>query len=123
MATITKVAAYIRQHRGRSAWEQGVSKYALEILKDLKDRGYKEVTSEKTALDGASSWKQYSYSAMSLIWNGDIAKRLCTKSELAKLKTRDGDYRKPNAREDWLDVQARALFQAWRKIQEANRMF
>ena len=59
---------------------------------------------------------------MSLIWNGDIAKRLCTKSELAKLKTRDGDYRKPNAREDWLDVQARALFQAWRKIQEANRM-
>ena len=122
MATITKVATYIRQHRGRSAWEQGVSKYALEILKDLKERGYKEVTSEKTALNGASSWKEYSYSAMSLIWYESIAKRLCNKSELARLKLKEGGYRKPNAREEWLDVQARALHQAWRKIQEANRM-
>lgn len=122
MAAITKVASYIRAHPGRSAWEQGVSKYALDILKNLKERGYKEVTSEKTALNGASSWKQYSYGACSLIWNGDIAKRLCTKSELAKLRTRGGDYRKPNRDENWIDVQARALYQAWWKIQEVNRM-
>ena len=122
MATITKVARYVREHPGRSAWENGVTKYALEILRDLKERGYKEVTSEKTALAGASSWKHYSYSGMSLIYDGDIAKRLCTKSELAKIRYKQGGYRKPNAREDWLDVQARALFQAWRKIQEANRV-
>ena len=121
MASIIKVAKYIRQHPGRSAWEQGVTKYALEILKDLKDRGYKEVTSEKTALNGASNWKEYSYGGLSLIWTGDIAKRLCTKSELAKVKMKDG-YKNPNPREQWLDTQGRALFQAWRKIVEANRV-
>ena len=115
MATITKVATYIRQHRGRSAWEQGVSKYALEILKDLKENGYKEVPSEKTALMGARNWQEYSEGGFSLIYNGDIAKRLCTKSEYERLKKRDWGY-------DLLKIQGRALYQAWRKIQEANRM-
>ena len=115
MATITKVAAYIRQHRGRSAWEQGVSKYALEILKDLKENGYKEIPSEKTALMGARNWQEYSEGGFSLIYNGDIAKRLCTKSEYDRLKKRDWGY-------DLLKIQGRALYQAWRKIQEANRM-
>lgn len=44
-----------------------------------------------------------------LIYNADIAKHYCTPSELKK--THNGE-RKPNSREDWLDVQARALWQA-----------
>ena len=50
---------------------------------------------------------------MSLIYNEDIAERLCTPSELKK--TRHGE-RRPNAREEWLDTQARALFQAYNLI-------
>ena len=121
MATITKVAKYIREHPERSAWGKGVNKYALEILGNLKDRGYKEVPSEKTALNGAANWRQYSEGGLSLIWNGDIARRLCTKSELAKVRYKDGGYRNPNPREDWLQCQARALYQAFLKIEEAAR--
>jgi hypothetical protein len=53
---------------------------------------------------------QYEYN------NEDIAERLCTPSELKK--TRHGD-RKPNSREEWLDVQARALYQASNRIKHA----
>ena len=122
MASITKVAKYIRDHPGRSAWEQGVSKYALDILKELRENGYKEVPSEKTALNGASNWRQYSEGGMSLIYTGDIVNRLCTKSEKAKVKGKDGWWKDPNPRENWLDVQGRALFQAWRKIVAASRL-
>ena len=122
MAQISKVAKYIKDHPGRSAWSQGVTKYALEILSELKDRGYKEVPSEKTALNGAVNWKQYSEGGCSLIYDEDIAKRLCTKSELVKLRRKDGWLRNPNSRENWIQCQARALFQAWNRIVEANRM-
>ena len=52
----------------------------------------------------------------SLIYNGDIAERLCTPSELKK--TRNGE-RRPNDREMWLDTQTRALRQAWFQIMRA----
>ena len=115
MATISKVAKYIREHPGRSAWSQGVSKYALDILKELRENGYKEVPSEKIALNGAKDWYQYSEGGLALIYNGDIAKRLCTKSEYKRLEKRDWGY-------DLLKVQGRALYQAWRRIAEVNRM-
>ena len=44
---------------------------------------------------------------------GDICKRLCSPSE--QRKTKNGE-RKPNANEEWLDVQARALCQAARLV-------
>lgn len=43
------------------------------------------------------------------MYDGDIAERLCTPSELRK--TRGGELN-PNCRESWLDVQARALYRA-----------
>ena len=44
-----------------------------------------------------------------IIYDEDIAKRVCTPSELKK--TRNGE-RRPNSSEEWLDTQARALYQA-----------
>jgi hypothetical protein len=64
---------------------------------------------KRALLNGASDWNQYSSGGSSLIFNDDIAERLCTPSELKK--TRNGE-RRPNANEEWLDVQARALYQA-----------
>lgn len=52
------------------------------------------------------------------MYDGDIAAALCTPSELKK--TRNGD-RRPNSREEWLDVQARALRQAFRRVYSAIR--
>ena len=69
-------------------------------------------------MNGASSWDQYSWGGCSLIYNSDIAERLCTPSELKQ--TRNGE-RKPNANEEWLDTQARALYQASAAIARAAR--
>ena len=64
-------------------------------------------------LDGAADWSQYSWGSCSLIYDSDIAERLCCPSELKK--TRNGE-RRPNSREEWLDVQARALRQAANRV-------
>lgn len=112
MKTITEITAIIEATNPRSAWKKGVKAYALEILEDLpRNVEYGSIESlKKDALNGARDWNQYSWGGSSLIYNEDIAKRLCTPSELKK--TRNGE-RRPNAREEWLDCQARALKQAW----------
>ena len=121
MPSINKIQAEIRKQKPRSAWGLGVKKYAIEMLDDVKDwkgGSFELDTSnyEKYLLNGASNWKEYSWGGSALIYNEDIAKRLSTKSELAA--TRNGQ-RKPNAREEWLDTQARALKQADNMIHKA----
>lgn len=101
----------------RSAWNRGLCDYALMLLdnrSDLEDfhtNGLKE-----ELLNGAGDWEQYSYGGCACIFDSDIAERLCTPSEL---KRRDYGRLKPNSREEWLDVQTRALFQAYRLILRA----
>lgn len=90
-----------------SAWTKGVKLYAEELQDFLKDENL-EATKENL-LNGASNWMEYSYGGCSLIYDTDIAERLCTPSELKR--KRDGEL-PPNSRETWLDVQARALYQA-----------
>lgn len=121
MATINKVLTEIRKQKPRSAWGNGVKKYAIELLDEVKEwkGGDYELTPsnyEKMILRGADNWKHFSYSAMTLFYNEDIAKRLSTKTELKK--TKNGILR-PNPREEWLDVQARALYQASGVIRKA----
>ncbi len=120
MKTTTEIRTIIESAPARSAWSRGVKAYALELLDDL--HGDVEYGSSDSLLadllNGARDWDQYSWSGCSLIYNKDIAKRLCTPSELKK--TRDGE-RYPNAREEWPDVQARALSQAWQLIRSACR--
>ena len=98
----------------RSAWKCGVYDYALMLLDnrpDLEDfhvNGLKE-----ELLNGARDWRQYSYGGCACIFDSDIAERLCTPAEL---KRRDYGRLRPNSREEWLDVQTRALFQAYEMI-------
>ena len=102
----------------RSAWSKGVHTYAVELIEELEN--IEEVCNlnllKKALLNGASDWAEYSWGGCSLIYNEDIAERLCTPSELKR--TRNGE-RRPNAREQWLDVQARALYQACNRIAKA----
>ena len=93
----------------RSAWNRGVVRYAMELMNDVDG---KEIT-EKNLLNGADNWKQYSEGGRALIYDVDICHRLCTPSEIKK--TKDGE-RRPNKQENWLEVQARALYQAARLI-------
>lgn len=101
-------------YTNRSAWSKGVKEYALEMLEDFaRDHGEEAAPTMADLLNGADNWYQYSWGGCSLIYDGDIAERLCTQSELKR--TRNGE-RRPNGREEWLDVQARALNQAARRI-------
>ena len=120
-ATIDEVKKEIESQQGRSAWDKGVTAYALELLEKLEEyRDFEQKNKyinpseiRKELLNGADSWHQYSWGGSSLIYDYDIAARLCTASELKKT---DHGYRRPNRREEWLDVQARALKNACNRI-------
>ena len=123
MKSINEIKTALENRSNRSAWGRGVNEYALEIVEDLAehiDGGHiKPETIDNRAalldacLNGAKDWGKYSWGGCSLIYDADIAERLCTPSELKK--TRNGE-RRPNSREEWLDVQARALRQAFGRI-------
>ena len=116
---IEKITEAVKAEKTRSAWKTGVKAYALEILEEMKfnaEHGYVDEDEfsnsrmlEKALLNGAQNWKEYSWGGCALIYDGDIAERLCNRTELKR--TRNGQ-RKPNSREEWLDTQARALSQA-----------
>lgn len=105
----------IEARKTRSAWDKGVTLYALELLDNIRDLPAADSRQEiqKALLNGARDWDEFSWGGCSLIYNADIAERLCSPSELKR--TRSGEWR-PNRREEWLDVQARALYQACRLI-------
>lgn len=128
MNIIEKMRKALEEEPTRSAWGRGVKEYAAGLVADLAESikgGYFSADDiaaplllKKQLLNGASDWTQYSWGGCSLIYNEDIAQRLCTPSELKK--TRNGE-RRPNANEEWLDTQARALNQAARMVQRIAR--
>lgn len=125
MKNIEMLINAIEKRTGRSAWDKGVNGYAEEIAENIKEAAeYEgrepESVEELTAwmLNGARDWNAASWGGCFEIYDGDIAERLCTPSKLKK--TRNGE-RRPNSREEWLDVQARALYQAARIIRNIYR--
>ena len=119
--TVTKqqlVTAVAAVKPGRSAWARGVQAYAVELVENLDDSAdlANERLLEKALLNGADNWRQYSEGGAALIYDADIAERLCSPSELKRCK---GGDRQPNARENWLDCQARALAQAASLVRRA----
>ena len=125
---IRRAGKAIKARKDRSAWDKGVTAYALELVEQLAEGiegGYIDADDltaprmlRKALLNGADDWSAYSWGGCSLIYDGDIAERLCCPSELKR--TRNGE-RRPNSREEWLDVQARALFQAANRVYKALR--
>ena len=104
----------IESIKRRSAWERGVKEYALEMIESAEVPLTKE-NAKAVLLNGADSWAHYSEGGCALIYDADIAERLCSPSELKRVR---GGDRQPNSRETWLDVQARALFQAYNFIKK-----
>ena len=120
MKSYGEILAALEARKDRSAWNKGVTAYAIDLLDQYQERAQyegREAASHKEleewALNGASSWSEYSWGGSALIYNGDIAKRLCNPTELKR--TNNGE-RRPNSREEWLDVQARALTQAAKRL-------
>ena len=129
MSTTKKqLLAAVAEHKaGRSAWSRGVKEYALELVESLDDSAdlSNETLLRKALLNGAGDWQQYSEGGCALVYDADIAERICSPSELKRCK--GGDLR-PNGRENWLECQARALWQAhkvieaqWRKMERGEK--
>ena len=110
---VSDVVVALGARRDRSAWDRGVTAYAIDMLEGLEVEELFPRTVEKTLLNGAPTWRDYSWGGCALIYDRDIAERLCCPSELRR--TRGGE-RRPNAAEEWLDTQARACFQAAHRI-------
>jgi hypothetical protein len=108
MKTKNEIKSAIEATSPRSAWGRAVKSYALELLDSL-DGEYRAAA----LLNGAENWKAYSFGGCSLIYDAEIAERVCSPSEL---KRKRGGELAPNAMESWLDCQARALSQAARLI-------
>ena len=123
--TFEKMYAALEERKDRSAWQKGVTLYAFELVQELQERAEYEGRNPEPGkdcrewmLNGAQDWEQYSWGGSSLICNSDIAERLCCPSELKR--TRNGE-RRPNSREEWLDTQARALYQAASRVMRLYR--
>lgn len=125
---INDIRNRIETRYARSAWQKGITLYALEMLDDLEmniNDGYYTIddiinpeTLRKAVLNGAHDWSQYSWGGCSLCYDHQIAKRLCAPWELRK--TCNG-AKQPNSHENWLDVQTRALSQAFAVLRSAIR--
>lgn len=111
--TVLEIRKELETRNNRSAWARGVNEYALELLEEVHENHGNVVPTREMLLNGASDWQKYSYGGCSLIYNTDIAERLCTPSEFKKC--RGGEWN-PNRQETWLDVQTRALYQACNRI-------
>ena len=126
MKNLNMIREYLESRTYRSAWDKGVQLYVSDLLDQLQEaiKGHwledddllSPAMLDRALLNGASSWAAYSYGGCALCYDPDIAERLCTPPELER--TRNGD-RNPNGRENWLDVQARALCQAAARISNA----
>ena len=124
--TVTKeqlLEAVAAHKAGRSAWSRGVKAYAVEMVEAIDDGAdlANEWMLQKALLNGADNWRQYSEGGAALCYNADIAERLCSPSIVKRTKW---GMLPPNGLENWLEVQARALWQAhrlieneWRKIE------
>ena len=103
-----------------SAYKRGIKKYTDELLDNLEEMAhiYKRLPKDENELEewllkGAMNWENYSYRGYSLKFNRQIAERLCTPSELKK---KEGGRLAPSRREGWLDVQTKALIDAYCRI-------
>lgn len=116
-----------QQSKRRSAWARGVDNiyiammmgYINHRLPDDDNRNLSDDDIIACVFDGAPGADLFdralnaSYGGNYLIYNYDIAYALCTPSELKR--NRHG-LRNPNSRENWCQVQARAIYQGLAKV-------
>ena len=114
-----RIAGVINGAKCRGAWQNGEKTYALMLLDWYKEEASENPLTLETMLNGAKDWKQYAYggAGVAQCYNAAIAETLCSPSELKRTK---GGAKAPNNNETWCDVEARALFQAWQAIKQAE---
>lgn len=116
---IDKIQSGIRRDQvRRSAWKKGVFEYEIDMLDSLMIYNNVDVENIRDfkvlCLNGATDFYELSESGSYLVYDTDIAERLCNNTELKRTKSGE---KAPNKFETWLDVQARALYQAYKYLE------
>jgi hypothetical protein len=111
--------------KARSKWAKAVHDDACWLLENVMENmedGEEVEINEELVLNGADDWKQFSWDGNALIYNGDIAEHYSTPSELKNFwgLTKDGGVKRDTntVGEHLMDIQARALRQAWWLIRD-----
>ena len=117
-----------KEKKARSKWGKAVlqdAQWLLEnVIEGYMENGEEVEINEKILLNGAENWKEFSWNGSALIYNGEIAEHYSTPSELKFWGfTKDGGVKRDTntAGEHLLDIQARALRQAWWAIRYEMR--
>lgn len=117
MTDISTIKTFIENSSYRSHWEKGVKDYALEMISQCDKKNivsYKQIPNHCNAahMSDYAIAKALSEGGCFEIYDADIAKRLCTPSELKRHTRKDGTLRDLPHEESWIDVQTRAVYQA-----------
>lgn len=112
---VKKVLDEKLQSKKLSYWKRGVILYAYDLLEYVDNNELPKKLSdlEELLLNDADNWQDFSWGGYSLIYEWEICERLSTPS---KQKRKKHGLLKPNRKENWLDVQVRALTQACQLI-------
>ena len=104
MKTKKEITDAINAIKPRGAWAKARKIYALELIESSEGH-----FTPVDLLNGARNWKEYSEDGCALIYNEEIARRVCSPSEFKY--RREGEM-PPNVSETWLECQARCLTEA-----------
>lgn len=136
---IAELIKKVEDEKVRGKFAQGVKEYALEMLtrESIDPSEDADTLNAGTLLNhvGGNMMKigmfhscqveslchECSWGGNFEIYSEDIANKLCSKSCVQRKMRKDGALAKPNAREDWRDLQARAVRYALVKIQRLAR--
>ena len=119
-----------KEKKARSKWDKAVLQDGQRLLENvlewMEDEEEVEIN-EKLLLNGAENWKKFSWGGSALIYNGEIAEHYSTPSELKFWGfTKNGGVKRDTNTigKHLLDIQAKALYQAWQAIRdEMNETF
>ena len=112
------ILAALDSRKDRSAWDRGVTAQAYDMVEAVELDDLPEDREELLALllNGANEWFTYSYSGCALVYNGDIAERYMTPSELKRYNADGHDASMAFGGESLLGMQARACLQAFNRV-------
>lgn len=118
--TTTAILDELNARKCRGTWDNAVNAYAVELVESLDDWDKQPESVEELRemlLNGAPDWSAYSWGGSSLVYNWDIAERLCTPSELRRLTRKNGTLNDSPRGVHLLEHQARALRQAAGRVE------
>lgn len=120
------VALTYAQKKARSTWSKGVYDYAIDTVE--KCDWLENITNAKAVFNHCDAVNMdihklahdLSFGGCYEIYDDCIARLLCTPSEKKRFFDNKGHWRggQPNKNECWLDVQTRAIIQAYYIIDE-----